>query len=134
MRTLTLIIMVTAILSGCSGSSKVEMGPAETVQSFYEALWSGNITDAESYCDSLGMSGYVESYRTAWEKNSDTISDIVTDILSETEIRITDTERNGQIRTVFYELAGTDGRKKEKAATLRKEEGEWKIEAITDRH
>ena len=121
-------------MTGCLRGSETEMGPEETVKTFYKALWTGEIGNAESHCDSLGMSGYLESYRNAWKKNSDTISDIVSDILSETEINITDVERNGKIRTVFYELAGTDGQKKEKVATLRKEAGGWKIEAITDRH
>ena len=54
--------------------------------------------------------------------------------MSDTEVLITDIVKNDQGRTIFYKLTATGGLTKEKIATLKKEEGEWKITAITDRH
>ena len=49
-------------------------------------------------------------------------------------VEVTDIVKDGQGRTIFYKMTTTDGQSKEKIAILRKEEGEWKITAITDRH
>jgi hypothetical protein len=58
----------------------------------------------------------------------------VADILSETTVKITDTRKDGQKRTIFYTLTSADGQNKGKAAVLKSEEGEWKIEQIIDRN
>ena len=76
----------------------------------------------------------MDSFRSAWERNDSTIRTITTDILADISIEITETEQKGQNRTIFYKLTAIDGQTKEKIATLKKEEGEWKITAITDRH
>ena len=77
------------------------------------------------------MSGYINSFRSVWERSEAAVKDIVSDIMSETEIKITDTKKNGQGRTIFYELT-FDGKNKAKTASLKNEAGEWKIERITD--
>ena len=103
------------------------------MEMFYRNLCCGDLDGAGSLCHKPGMDGYLESFRTAWEKTDSTTAAIASDMLSEMTVNITDEEKDGQTRTVFYKLTGTDGQNKEKIATLRKEEGAWKIEAITDR-
>ena len=79
------------------------------------------------------MSGYLEGFRSAWDSAGEGITDIASDILSEMTVEVTSVQKNGQSRTIFYELV-TERRIKEKIATLKKEEGAWKIAQITDRN
>lgn len=129
-----LLATITVFLAGCFQGREIELGPGKTLEMFYRDLCAGDFDGASGLCDSLSMSGYIDGFRTAWEKNDSTVREIASDILSEMTVRVTDAEKNGQSRTIFYELTATDGCSKEKAATLRKEEGAWKIERITDRN
>lgn len=125
---------IAAILTGCFQNKRAEPGPEETLRTFYMELCAGDFDMAESLCDSLTMDGYIDGLRKVWNESDSPVCAIASDILSEMAVKVTDVEKNGHNRTIFYELTARDGQNKEKVATLRKEEGGWKIERITDRH
>ena len=134
MRNLLFAIAISLIVTGCQQSGGTRPSPDSTLEAFYQNLCSGEFNLAEGLCDREAMKGYMDSFRSAWERNDSTIRTITTDILADISIEITETEQKGQNRTIFYKLTAIDGQTKEKIATLKKEEGEWKITAITDRH
>ncbi len=134
MRNILLLTAVAVVLTGCIQTREAALGPGETLETFYTNLFAGDFDETESLCDTLGMQEYIEVLRAAWEQTDSSVMTIVPAILSETAVSITDIVKNGQERTVFYKLTATDGSDKEKIATLRKEEGGWKIKSITDRH
>jgi hypothetical protein len=134
MRRLLIAMSAAVFIMGCQQNGETKLGPDGTLEAVYKSLYSGAFDQAESLCDIPAMSEYVNSFRMAWEKNDSTIRTITSDILADISIEITDAEQNSQNRTVFYKMTATDGQNKEKIATLRKEEGAWKITAITDRH
>jgi PBP1b-binding outer membrane lipoprotein LpoB len=134
MRRLLIAMAAAVFIMGCQQNGETKLGPDGTLEAFYKSLYSGAFDQAESLCDIPAMSEYVNGFRMAWEKNDSTIRTITSDILADISIEITDAEQNSQNRTVFYKMTATDGQNKEKIATLRKEEGAWKITAITDRH
>ena len=130
------IFAATVFIAVSCGQKKNDgqLGPEETLEAFYKSLCAGDFSEAKTLCDTLNMSEYLGRFRTLWEKSESSVSEIAADILSETGIETTDIEKSGDRRTVFYKLSATVGPDKEKVAILRKEEGGWKIEAITDRH
>ena len=134
MKKILLLVAIAAIAAGCSRGNKSEIGPRETVETFYKAICSGDFNGAEALCQKPGMDEYVNTLRTEWEKTDSATVAIVSDILSKVIITITNEEKDGQTRTIFYNLSYSDGNNKEKIATLRKEEEGWKIVAITDKH
>jgi hypothetical protein len=131
MKKFAIILSVAALVTACSQNNGTSLGPEETLEAFHKALCSGEFDQAESFCDTLGMREYINSFRTAWEKDGSDVARMVADILSETEMKITDTKKDRQGRTIFYELT-FDGKNKTKTARMKNEEGEWKIERITD--
>ena len=134
MRRLLIAMAVSVFIMGCQQNGESKLGPDDTIEAFYRSLYSGAFDQAESLCDIPAMSEYVNGFRSAWEKNDSTIRMIASDILADISVEITDAEQNSQNRTIFYKMTATDGQSKEKIATLRKEEGAWKITAIIDRH
>ena len=134
MRNLLILAVVALTTAGCFQTNDREQRPEDKVQAFYKALSAGDFAQAQSLCDTLTMGGYIGEFRSAWESTDENIAAIVADILSETTVKITDTRKDGQKRTIFYTLTSADGQNKEKAAVLKSEEGEWKIEQITDRN
>jgi len=134
MRNLLILMTGAVILTGCFQTQEAALGPDETLNAFYRSICSGDFDNAESLCDTLTMQEYVGDLRKEWTKADSSVMTIVPAILSEVTVSITDIVKNGQERTLFYELTATDGSIKEKVATLKKEEGAWKIEEITDRH
>lgn len=134
MRRLLIAVAISLFIMGCQHSGETKLGPDATLESFYKNLCAGEFEQAESLCEAAGMEGYVNEFRLTWEKSDSTTRRIASAILADISIEITDTEQNGQNRTIFYKMTATDGQSKEKMATLRKEEGEWKITAIIDRH
>lgn len=131
MKRFAIILSIAALVASCSRNKETSLGPEETLEAFHKALCSGDFPHAESLCDTLGMGEYINSFRTAWEKDGSEVAGMVADILSETEMKITDTKKDAQGRTIFYELT-FDGKNKTKTARMKNEEGEWKIERITD--
>lgn len=134
MKRIIILSAIAVITAGCFQGKGSETGPQETLETFYRSLCSGNFDEVEKLCMKPEMDEYLDNFRKVWEKTDSTTAAIASDMLSEMSIEVIDQEKDGQIRTIFYELTATDGQNKEKVATLRKEEGAWKIEAITDRH
>lgn len=127
-----LAIVLSVFVSGKRDGSSTP-GPEETVEAFCKALTAGDFSAAANYCRMPEMDEYIGRLSSAWEASDSAAAAIVPAILSETAVRITDLVKDGQDRTVFYELTAADGAKKEKIAVLTSEEGKWKIKEITDR-
>ena len=134
MRRLLIAVAISLFVMGCQQSGETRLNPDATLEAFYKSLCAGEFEQAENLCVVPDMGEYINGYRSAWEKNEGTIRTIASAILAEVSIEITDTGQSGQNRTIFYKMTTTGGQSKEKIATLRKEEGVWKITAITDRH
>lgn len=134
MRNIFIIAAIVFTAIGCSRNSSAELGPVETIEAFCEAIFSGDFDKAKGFCAETGTNEYIATLQGEWTKSDECIKAILPEILSKTEVKITDVVKNGQDRTIFYKLTATDGQSKEKIATLRKEEGAWKITAIIDRH
>ena len=56
---------------------------------------------------------------------------IASGILSNAGIKVQKTERDGDKRVIIYTLE-VDGKTKTRSAVVRKEEGAWRVENITD--
>lgn len=134
MKRFAIMIMALAALTGCFQGRETGLGPEETLNAFYKGMCAGDFDGATALCDSLSMDGYIDGYRRAFVNCDSTVRAIASDILSEMTVTVTEVEKSRENRTIFYTLTATDGCSKEKVATLRKEEGAWKIEAITDRN
>ena len=134
MRRLLIAIAATMLLMSCQQNGEAKLGPDGTLEAFYKSLCAGEFEQAANFCDVTAMEEYLNDFRSIWEKNDSAIRAIASDILADITVDITDTEQSGQIRTIFYKLSTTEGQSKEKIATLRKEEGAWKITAIIDKH
>lgn len=131
---LFVIMFGISIFKRCSGrDNSKELGPEATLQEFYSQLCAGEFDKAEELCDTLHLSEYIGTFKQTWNETDSTVCAIASAILSEMTVTVTDTEKNGQTRTLFYRISSTSGSEKEKMATLKKVEGAWKIEKITDR-
>ena len=134
MKNTFILAVVAMILAGCFGGKSTELGPGEVVQEYYKAICSGDFGKAASLCDTICMTGHIEEVRNVWEQQDSTITAIIADILSETEVESTDIQKDGDNRNVFYKLANPSYEGKEEIAVVGNEEGEWKIKSIiTDR-
>lgn len=130
MKNTFILAVVAMILAGCFGGKSTEPGPGEVVQEYYKAICSGDFGKAASLCDTICMTGHIEEVRNVWEQQDSTITAIIADILSETEVEITDIQKDGDNRNVFYKLANPSYEGKEEIAVVGNEEGEWKIKSI----
>lgn len=130
MKNTFILAVVAMILAGCFGGKSTELGPGEVVQEYYKAICSGDFGKAASLCDTICMTGHIEEVRNVWEQQDSTITAIIADILSETEVEITDIQKDGYNRNVFYKLANPSYEGKEEIAVVGNEEGEWKIKSI----
>lgn len=115
----------------------VEMGPAQTVEAFCRAVAEARFDDARALCDTVEMDAYIEVCRKAYEdaeRQDSTVAAIAASILGEMQVTVGDVVKEGDGRSVFYTLGYGEGLTKEKVATVRKEEGAWKVTGITDRN
>jgi hypothetical protein len=133
MRNILALAAIALITAGCFQGNESEIGPQETLEAFYRSICSGDFDGAGNLCHKPEMDGYLENFRTTWEKTDSTVAAMASDILSEMVIEVSDENDSGEKSSIFYKLTTSDGQSKEKVATLRKEEGTWKIEAITDK-
>ena len=120
--------------TGCNGRKEKAMGPEETVEAFCRAVTAGQWDDAEALCDTVSMKEYMDSYKEAWEtllQEEGRVMEIAREILSGTVTTVKDVRKEDDRRVVSYTIA-TDGTSKTRQATLRKEEGAWKVERIAD--
>ena len=118
-----------------SGRTDVALGPEETVEAFYRAVAGNNLEKAMSLCDTAAMKGYIRQYAQAWdmmaEKDSGATA-IAAASLANAEFTVVDMTREGDKRMVTYTIATGKDMNKKKTAVVRKEEGVWKVEKITD--
>lgn len=122
------------VSNGCKGSQSVEMGPAEVVEAFNRAITAGDFEEACALCDTVSMKDYLESYTEAWnvlQEEDSTILSIASSILEKAVIDVEEVVKEGDKRVVIYTLEA-DGHNKVRKATVKKEEGEWRVERITD--
>lgn len=125
--------------AGC-GQRKAEkkaavMGPEETVEAFCRTMAAGKFEEAMSLCDTETMKGYIERYAQAWNmmaKKDSGATAIAASSLADADIMVEDIVKDGDRRTITYAIAAGEGMEKKKAATVRKEDGVWKVEKITD--
>lgn len=133
---LTVLLLMAA---GCgernSGSTDVALGPEETVEAFCRAVAGSDFEKAMSLCDTTTMKGYIRQYAQAWDMMARTDSGataIAAASLADAEFIVEDIARDGDKRTVTYTIAAGKDMNKKKTAVVRKEEGAWKVEKITD--
>lgn len=104
------------------------------MQEFYSSLTSGDFDKAADLCDQATMESYLSSYKAEWEelKQADSTAHAeVMEMMKNTEIIVSEiTEEEGRCQ-VTYRIEAL-GSTKIRTAELRKEEGEWLVEKITD--
>ena len=130
------IVGLTAIFSGGSGSSGKKSGPEGVLASFTSAIACGDFEKAKSLSDTASMQGYMDAYIQRWEELSQKDSAAfasTADLLKEVQISFCNMEEADGICTIEY-MIELEGNKRVHLATLRKEEGEWKVVEITDRN
>lgn len=123
------------LTKGCS--DKTVMEPAEVVEAFTKAVATGRFEDAAALCDTSSMSGYIGTYRKVLNKRAvsdSTATAIAASILGNLEVTVNEVSKSKGTRTVFYTIADTYGHTKEKIATIKNVEGEWKVTEIRDRN
>ena len=124
------------ILAGCCGSNEKAMGPEETVEAFCRAVAAGKFEKAKELCDTVAMKDYIDTYAEEMEtmarRDSGAVA-IAAATLAAGRFTVDDMTRDGDSRQIFYTIDAGDGMSKKKTATVRKTEGVWKVEEITDR-
>ena len=124
------IVLILLVAVGCKNSTSIEMGPADVVDAFNRAITGGDFNQARQLCDTASMKDYLESYQEAWEviqaEDSSALS-IASSILEKAVIDIEDIQKEGEKRIVLYTLEA-DGHSKTRKATVKKEEGAWRVE------
>lgn len=130
------ILILTALLSGCRDVKQGEqvLGPEATVEAFCRAVAAGDMERAGELCDTVSMKGYLDAWTETWseltEKDSSALR-IAAGILSESTFTVTDVVKDGDRRIIKYTLE-TGDKSKNRSAVVRKEEGEWRVEGMTD--
>lgn len=118
------------------GGKAVVMSPEETAVEFCRAVAGGDFAEASALCDTLAMKEYIEGQEKAWSmlhKTDSSAYRIAVGLLAEAEMTVEDVMKEGDERHVFLTI-GFEENRKEKLVILKKEEGEWKVTAITDRN
>lgn len=119
----------------CScGEKSSEMGPVETVEAFCKAVIAGEWDEAESLCGTTTMKDYINTCKEAFEKmrkQDNTVMAIAEGIIAGSEITVKDSRKADDKRVITYTLKTAEYSKTRKA-TLRKEEGAWRVEKIED--
>ena len=135
-----LIAIGTAAALLISGTGKTEgrspIRPEEVTETFCRAVASGDMKTACTLCDIISMKEYMDACRSTWEeamKQDSTAAVIAKGIMDAMEFRTDDVSKDGNISIVSYTIRTPEGQCKSKEARLRKEEGAWIVERITDR-
>ena len=126
------------MVAGCGSGEKAgaEMGPEETVEAFCRAVAGGEFDKAKMLCDTVAMNGYIERYAAelaAQARRDSGAVAIAAAELAKAVFTVDDIVRDGESRQVYYTLSAGDGMDRKKTATVKKTEGVWKVEEITDR-
>jgi hypothetical protein len=129
------LIGICTLMHGCrDAEEKKAMGPEAAVETFCRAVAAGDFETAGGLCDTVSMKGYLDEWRKVWndlQKEDSSALAIASSMLSGAEIEVIRTERNGEKRTVLYRIEA-EGNSKTRTATVKNEEGEWKVEEISD--
>ena len=129
-----LIIVAAGVVCGCKGERSVELGPAETVEAFCKAVAAGEWEEAETLCCAESMTEYIDGIKQAWgrlEKEDSGAAAIAQSLFAEASISVDGVKKEDDRRVVTYTLE-IEGLSKKCKATLRKEEGAWRVEKIQD--
>ncbi len=121
------------VIASCNGK-KEAMTPEAVVETFCRAVATGDFDTARTLSDSVSMNDYLNNYMkvmNSLQKKDSCALGIASEILSGAEFEVTGVEKNGEERTVQYTLKA-EGCEKAKKATVKKEEGEWRVKEITD--
>ena len=129
------LVGICTLMHGCrDAEEKKAMGPEAAVETFCRAVAAGDFETADELCDTVSMKGYLDEWRKVWndlQKEDSSALAIASSMLSGAEIEVIRTERNGEKRTVLYRIEA-EGNSKTRTATVKNEEGEWKVEEISD--
>lgn len=131
-------VAAVALAFGCGQKDSQEqkaLSPEETVQAFYKAVSCGDFEAAAELCDTVSMKDYLNTHRGSWERivqTDSTVASIAGSLLSSAAISIADIARDGDRRQIRYSIDAAMGMKKDKIATVKKDNGVWKVERITD--
>ena len=127
------------LVAGCGGGKEKKAdvtGPAETVEAFCRAVAAGEFEKAKELCDTVAMKGYIDTYAEAMKamasRDSGAVA-IAAATLAAGRFTVDDMTRDGDSRQVCYTIDAGDGMTRKKTATVRRMEGVWKVEEITDR-
>ena len=130
-----LLIMAAGCGERNSGSTDVALGPEETVEAFCRAVAGSDFEKAMSLCDTTTMKGYIGQYAQAGDmmaRKDSGATAIAAASLANAEFIVEDMTRDGDKRMIIYTIAAGKDMNKKKTAVVRKEEGAWKVEKITD--
>lgn len=130
------ILAAIVALAGCRQGTEKEqtLSPEQTVEAFCRAVAAGDMAQARSLCDTAEMDDYLQDWADKWaelERKDSNALKIASGILSNADINVLDTGRDGEKRIVRYTIE-VDGKVKTRSAVVRKEEGAWRVESITD--
>ena len=113
----------------------VEENKAEiALENFIYALRDGDFETAFSLCDTTLMHDYLEAYKQIWEAKSQKDSASFAALTSKVGniiLHTTDLKELDGVCIIDYTLS-MDEFTKQCSATVRKEEGEWKVATITN--
>ena len=129
-------IMMAAILGGCAGVAEKEqaLGPEATVEAFCRAVAAGDMEQAGMLCNTVSMKEYLDVWTATWaelaQKDSSALR-IASGILSQSAFTLVKVEKESDRRIITYTLE-TEGHSKNRKAVVKKEEGEWRVESMTD--
>lgn len=130
-----IIIAALLLLNGCkNGQQEPALGPEETAEAFCRAVASGDMATAGMLCDTVAMKAYLDNWSATWkelEQQDSSALRIASGILSESSFAVVKTEKNGERRSVTFTLE-SEGKTKTRQAVLKKEEGVWRVEEMTD--
>ncbi len=132
------VVVAVMMAAGCGQRGEsVEMGPGQTVEAFCRAMAAGEFDDARALCDTVAMKDYIGNYAEALKMQMDadsSVAAIAAGLVSGAEMAIDQVVKDGDRRLVHYTITLAEGTTKTKTAKVRKEEGAWRVEAITDRN
>lgn len=127
---------VILIISGSRKEKEEKMEAAETVELFCRSVASGDWEDAAQVCDTLLMQDYIDRCRNIWETETDREEKRIVELAKEMMSSMTFTALQekkvpGGVEVSFcIEMEGEEARYR--TATLKRQEGIWKVTEITD--
>ena len=130
------LIGICTLMHGCrDAQEKKAMEPEEVAEQFYRAVAGGEFGQAWALCDTVAMRDYLNEQEASWkmlEQVDSSAFSIASEMLRNIDFTVDDIMKEGEERHVFCSM-NFNGSIKGKLIILKKEEGEWKVTAITDR-